>query len=134
MFAGLPGTGLGGLFYALLVLLMPLRELWLRGRHGRWGFIARQWALLAGILAGLTLEAWALAWLLQPESGAGALAEEARLMHDHVVPALALMPFILLALIHLGIHALRLALRARRRSEPAGLYLNDRAALDEPSR
>ena len=134
MFAGLPGTGLGGLFYALLVLLMPLRELWLHGRHGRWGFIARQWALLAGILAGLTLEAWALAWLLRPEPGAGAPAGEARLLHDHLVPALALLPVIVLALILLGIHALRLALRARRRSEPASLYLSNRAALDEPSR
>ncbi len=28
MIAGLPGTGIGGLFYLLSALLMPVRELW----------------------------------------------------------------------------------------------------------
>ena len=28
MTAGMPGTGIGGLFYLLSALLMPLRELW----------------------------------------------------------------------------------------------------------
>lgn len=34
MTAGLPGTGIGGLFYLLSALLMPLRELWLVLRTG----------------------------------------------------------------------------------------------------
>lgn len=116
MFAGLPGTGLGGLFYALLILLMPLRELWLRGRQGRWRFIARQWALLGGILLGLSLEAWLLASLMGP-----ALVEDGRLggtsvvAADHVIPALALAPLVTLAVVVLGVHGARLALRVQGR-------------------
>ena len=51
--AGLPGTGLGGVFYVLLALWMPLAELprTLRGRSSRerWGRIASQFALACGI-------------------------------------------------------------------------------------
>ena len=119
MFAGLPGTGLGGLFYALLILLMPLRELWLRGRQGRWRFIARQWTLLAGILLGLALEAWLLARLLGPV----AAMEDARLggnalvAADHVIPALALAPLVTLTAVVLGVHAARLTLRVSGRQQ-----------------
>jgi hypothetical protein len=37
MMAGLPGTGIGGLFYLLAALLLPLRFAWLyaRGQHDR---------------------------------------------------------------------------------------------------
>ena len=34
MTAGLPGTGIGGLFYLVSALLMPVRELWLVVRTG----------------------------------------------------------------------------------------------------
>ncbi len=53
--AGLPGTGLGGLFYILLALAMPLVELYrtARGRSsvGRWREVGTQFALACGILA-----------------------------------------------------------------------------------
>jgi hypothetical protein len=49
MNVGLPGIGIGALFYLLLVFVMPFRELWkgLRGAPGprQWPFIARQWAM-----------------------------------------------------------------------------------------
>ena len=64
MTAGLPGTGIGGLFYLLLVLFMPLREAFrvLRGRGDlrRWRPIGGTLALAGGILAALWLEAWVL--------------------------------------------------------------------------
>ena len=51
MFAGLPGTGIGGIFYLLLTLWMPVHELYLtaRGRSSaeRWRFIAYRWAVFA---------------------------------------------------------------------------------------
>lgn len=51
---GLPGAGLGALFYIILALLMPLNELRLslRGRSGRrrWLAAMRQWAIAAGIV------------------------------------------------------------------------------------
>lgn len=64
MIAGLPGTGLGGLFYMMLVLLMPLREayLTLHGRSSveRWKKVGLHWALGAGILAAL----YGFSWLI----------------------------------------------------------------------
>lgn len=53
--AGLPGTGLGGLFYLLLAFWMPLAELprTLRGQssRSRWREVGTQFALACGIVA-----------------------------------------------------------------------------------
>lgn len=53
--AGLPGTGIGGLFYLLLALWMPVAELHatLRGRSSRdrWRQVGTQFALACGIIA-----------------------------------------------------------------------------------
>jgi hypothetical protein len=53
--AGLPGTGLGGLFYIALAMWMPLAELYqtLRGRSSvaRWRQVGMQFALACGIVA-----------------------------------------------------------------------------------
>ena len=53
--AGLPGTGLGGLFYVLLALVMPLAELYRtargRGSRERWRQAGTQFALACGIVA-----------------------------------------------------------------------------------
>jgi hypothetical protein len=52
--AGLPGTGLGGLFYVLLALWMPVAELYatLRGRSSlaRWRQVGAHFALACGIV------------------------------------------------------------------------------------
>ncbi len=47
MFAGIPGTGIGGLFYLLLALWLPIRALLMLkdGHPVRWGLIFRQVAL-----------------------------------------------------------------------------------------
>lgn len=59
MNAGLPGTGLGGLFYLVLALVMPLREAYLtaRGRSSRerWRVVAQQFTIALGILATVVL-------------------------------------------------------------------------------
>jgi hypothetical protein len=61
MTAGLPGVGLGGLFYFCLVLWMPIRELYLvlhgRSEFSRWKTIAFFWLVLGGIFAALWSEA-----------------------------------------------------------------------------
>jgi hypothetical protein len=55
MFAGLPGTGVGGMFYLLLSLWMPFHEFYrvLQGKSSkaRWLLIARQWCLFAAVIA-----------------------------------------------------------------------------------
>ena len=59
--AGLPGTGLGGLFYILLALWMPLAELprSLRGDSSgtRWRQIGSQFAMAWGIIAAVAVTA-----------------------------------------------------------------------------
>ena len=68
MNVGLPGTGIGGLFYLLLAVLMPLHELWrmARGRTGaqRWKMAALQSGVAVGILSAL----WGEGWLIQRAS------------------------------------------------------------------
>lgn len=68
MTAGVPGTGITAIFYLLLVLLMPFRELYLmargRGKPGRWRVIAVQSALAWTIIAALWLQGWLLAKVL----------------------------------------------------------------------
>ena len=64
MNAGLPGTGIGGVFYLLCALLMPFFELvkTVRGQSswGRWVLIFRQLTMAAGIVTGM----WAFGLLL----------------------------------------------------------------------
>jgi hypothetical protein len=59
MSAGLPGLGLGGLFFIFSALLAPFPELWrtLRGRSGlaAWRVIGRQFAQAAAMVAAIDL-------------------------------------------------------------------------------
>src|SRR5439155_24306256 len=61
--AGLPGTGIGGMFYLMSALATPLREAYLRvrGRRSRgWGLVATQTAIAGAILAGVGATGWVL--------------------------------------------------------------------------
>lgn len=63
MNVGLPGTGIGGMFYLLSALCMPLVEAAQGGRRGdasRWKIVGRHLALAAGIGLGI----WSTGWLL----------------------------------------------------------------------
>jgi hypothetical protein len=63
MSPGLPGTGIGGLFYILSALWMPACELWRRQRgdaHARWPLVARQFGIAVGIVTSMTGVFWAL--------------------------------------------------------------------------
>lgn len=68
MTVGIPGTGIGGLFYLVSAATIPLREL-LRRVRGRPplaapGLVRRQVAMVAGIAGGLWLTGWILAALI----------------------------------------------------------------------
>ena len=64
MTVGLPGVGIGGIFYLVSALLMPVRELGrsLRREPGarQWGLVGRQMSIALGILAAL----WVTGWLV----------------------------------------------------------------------
>ena len=74
MNVGLPGTGIGGLFYLLIGLAMPLHELafTLRGRSSaaRWRVVLGQFGIAAGCLVSLTLAGAVLAAIIPRIEGA----------------------------------------------------------------
>lgn len=57
MTVGLPGVGIGGIFYLVSALTMPVRELARTLRRestfARWRFVLRHWMLAIGILVAL---------------------------------------------------------------------------------
>lgn len=68
MTAGVPGTGLGGLFYILAALFLPVRGAIrkLRGHDVSWPVIARLTGLAVGVFAGIWATGWLLGRLLVP--------------------------------------------------------------------
>lgn len=68
MFAGLPATGIGGIFYMALVFFMPFKELWraMKGESSteRWMFIASRWGLFAIVIAMMWLQAAIMKWAI----------------------------------------------------------------------
>ncbi len=68
MTAGIPGAGIGGLFYILSALWMPIREGWalLHGRSTppRRALVARQLALAVGIVISMGGAAWLIETLV----------------------------------------------------------------------
>lgn len=77
MSVGLPGTGVGGLFYLLSALAMPVRELVRAVRGGSCArsrqVAARQSAIAAGVAGGI----WVTGWLIGLMLGHSPVAREA---------------------------------------------------------
>ena len=120
MTAGLPGTGIGGLFYLLLVFWMPCRELYLlcRGRSNpqRWRAIGFYLALTVSIIVTTYAEAWLISkavtgiamWLHLPVPGNG---------HGYRILAgmSILMSLGSLVAVLVAVHVIRLAMWLNRR-------------------
>jgi hypothetical protein len=68
MFAGLPGIGVGTLFYVLMAFWMPIREIAFvaQGRSSwvRWRLIGTQLVFAAGIIVSVALADRLLLWML----------------------------------------------------------------------
>ena len=68
MTAGLPGVGIGGIFYLASAILMPVRSLYAvvtgRAHDARWRMALRQAAIAGGILGMLWLTGLALGWVI----------------------------------------------------------------------
>lgn len=68
MTAGIPGVGIGGIFYIASALLMPMRSLVAvaRGRpdEARWALALRQAGIAAAILATLWVTGIVLGWII----------------------------------------------------------------------
>ncbi|HYK82289.1 MAG TPA: tetratricopeptide repeat protein [Gemmatimonadales bacterium] len=139
MTVGLPGTGIGGLFYLLSAAAMPLGEAYrrLRGRaaRGGWRVVLGQTAIATGILAGM----WATGWLL----GAGLRAAHPFVPHIARAPSgnvlrttMLVLSFGTLAVVLVAVELLRLWVHGRSEPdaelEPRALTAADAAEPREP--
>jgi hypothetical protein len=120
MTAGLPGTGIGGLFYLLLVCWMPCRELYLlcRGRSNlqRWRDIAFYGSVTVGIVVTTWGEAWLLSQMLTRAATAIGVLKPGMGHGYQVLAAVSiLLSFGSLVAVLLSVHVLRAALWLNRR-------------------
>jgi len=120
---GLPGLGIGGLFYIASALAMPLVAL-VRAARGapsstvRWRLAARQCAIALGILGSMTLAFWSLDVALELHPVAHGVGEEVqRQWHAMRISALAVAAAVLTAVLS-AMHLARLLTRRRRRRLP----------------
>jgi tetratricopeptide (TPR) repeat protein len=134
MTVGLPGTGIGGMFYLLSALAMPLREAVRRLRgvgstaSPRWRMVATQAALAGGILAGM----WVTGWLLGLAVHALPPALHLTATHHPAANALRVTALVLsfatLAAVLSGVELARLCIQRR----PAGALAAEDAPPVEP--
>jgi len=127
MNAGLPGAGIGGVFYLVLALFMPFLELYktIRGESNlqRWGIVVRQLIMAGAILAGMWLMGLFLGVLVAASSvadveklnamvqvgHAGQVADFTKLNIFHMAPII--MSLVTLSVILILTHVLVLVFR-----------------------
>jgi hypothetical protein len=125
MSAGLPGTGIAGVFYLAGALLMPVVELGrtVRGRStlARWRLVLRQFTVACAILAGVWTTGWLLGLAAFAPSTAAALAAPGYAPTPQLVGESAmLMSLVTLVLLVGGVEVLSFV---RRRSSPTRVLL-----------
>ncbi|MFM9958351.1 MAG: hypothetical protein ACKVZJ_09745 [Phycisphaerales bacterium] len=128
MVVGVPGTGIGGLFYLLMGLSMPFVEAWrwargdrpAQGGKARWRFIAGQIGLLGSIVAAMTVQAIiareVFSWWAAATSSKELARELGLLVNQHTVATAGFATFAsitMLTLVILGVHVLRLTVGRR---------------------
>lgn len=142
MFAGLPGIGVGTLFYVLMALWMPIREVAyvLRGDSSwaRWRLIATQLVFAAGIVASVAAADQLLLWMLG--GGAPRAVGPARWLNDElgihaprsILAAPVTASLLLLGAVLLGVQVARLVAKipARARTPELSLERDGRPLLD----
>jgi len=120
MTAGVPGTGLGGLFYILAALVLPFRCALRSLRHQRvnWREAVNLTALAAAVSLGIWLTGWLLGIIIGPtamvlEAAAGVSAE-ARAKSENILRWAAVgAGFATLAIVLLAVQVARLVTRRR---------------------
>ena len=132
MMVGLPGTGIGGIFYLLLAVCMPAREFiyTIRGKTNlkRWGFITLQLLFVLGIISAMGAEVWLLngllwwLWATIEISGPVVTAHQSLNEAKLLVFASAYMSFISLSFVILGVHILRFFIRRPRLNPKRKVY------------
>ena len=116
MTAGVPGTGIGGIFYLVAALLLPVLALARRRvRHSvTWHVVLRQFVLALGVLVGIWLTGWVLGLVLVPLAGpaSGAARSAAAARQENVLQGKALLATsATLAAVLLAVQIARLVVR-----------------------
>jgi hypothetical protein len=112
---GLPGTGIGGLFYTVSALWMPVCEIWrwIRGTaSGRWPLVARQFAIALGVIAAMTAVFWVLDTTFMLQEAARQAAGKAETVLSLRISALLVTAGVLVTLLGV-VHLARLLLWLR---------------------
>src|SRR6185436_8509032 len=118
MAAGIPGTGINGIFYTALVIVAPLREIprTLSGKSSatRWRAIGRLFLMTAAVVAVLVGEFWLLAKAAEYARDHWGFADWGLAKaFESVAPRLAVTPFVILAAVLVALQLLRLAMWLR---------------------
>lgn len=142
MTVGLPGTGIGGVFYMLLAVCMPVMEfgrtLKRRTNLKRWFFVALQLLFVFGFIAAMWGELWLLnkslvwVWGTLKVNGPLIMVDQTFRQTKIMAIASASASFVSLTFVITGVHVLRFFVhRGRRRgnltapkSQPAFQILN----------
>ena len=112
---GLPGSGIGGLFYILGALWMPICEVWRRWQGDaprRWLLVATQFAIAVGVVAAMSGVFWALDAAFMLKDVAAYAAGKAHMMWSLRVSALVVTSCVLATVLS-TVHLVRLCLRLR---------------------
>ncbi|MHC4385750.1 MAG: hypothetical protein ACYTEU_05845 [Planctomycetota bacterium] len=145
MTVGLPGTGIGGLFYILLSCIMPFLHLFrmLRGTHKLHHL--KTWILSiflsAGIILSLYGEAKVFVWFAEKIDSAPIKVGQSLALNDPsltegsvlaaISPALVLLPFIVLFTLLIGVQILRFVVHGCQPSEKVIQLETDNMKLQE---
>ena len=126
MTAGLPGTGIGGLYYLLLVLLMPVREIFLsfRGQSSwpRWRVVGLLILIVTGMVAALRAQIWFISWVFSQLETHHMVSSQVRISTIQTISIpltmAAWITFAVLAMVIIGMYILRLVagVRTKRRN------------------
>jgi hypothetical protein len=111
---GLPGTGIGGLFYILVALWMPVCEVLRRAQGeatGRGALVATQFAIAVGVIAAMSSVFWGLDALVMLDRVAAHAAASAHHAGWSLRVSALMVTSGVLAIVLSGVQFVRLCLR-----------------------
>lgn len=128
MTAGLPGVGIGGIFYLASAIMMPVRSCYAvltgRAHEARWRVALRQAAIAGGILVALWITGLALGWIIATAFPHAMIASSSGVAATHVRNVVRTSALLLslgtLAAVLLFVQILRVALPVRPTEQGAG--------------
>jgi ribose/xylose/arabinose/galactoside ABC-type transport system permease subunit len=129
MIAGLPGTGIGGIFYLLLAVWMPVRESYLSLRKraaNRWKMVGQHVLLTIGIILGIWATGFVLGLILVPLLTPSINASPLSINYLRIAPfilTLGVLVFVqlLLLLLRAGVGLSRMQAKAQERRLPQAI-------------